>query len=251
MKSWFISSAPTIISLVFEFVANFVIKKLKWSRLIPHIPHFVLTSNSWNSCDDRVNETKAVNEIFRVSLFRALSFIKFYDRAHQRVTSATKILRILFTVCSKRHFSAFRRGGWVWRSAPSTILNFHEVEKHFYEKSECADAFTMFVIVAKIEMIASGCWWGFQRVGQLLWKIFMWGKTFSVDFRSWKWWESLEIFLRDDFPIHCFISHHQPITFESIESVIVWWSSSVLNGIFSRSNLKFGIKIRRRTFRIL
>lgn len=107
MKSWFISSAPTIISLVFEFVANFVIKKLKWSRLIPQIPHFVLTSNSWNSCDDRVNETKAVNEIFRVSLFRALSFIKFYDRAHQRVTSATKILRILFTVCSKRHFPLF------------------------------------------------------------------------------------------------------------------------------------------------
>lgn len=115
-----------------------------------------------------------------------------------------------------------------------------------------ADTFTMFVIVAKIEMT-------FERVLVRLpteKKRPVVVKNFNVKeniFRGFSLGKTLRkrpLCISVDLPILVseFVSHRPPIIFESSESVIVWWSSSVLNGIFSRLNLKFAIKTRNQTF---
>lgn len=256
MKGWFISSAHGHSSLRRGSVALLLsLKNSLWVDSILTFRRLVVTVNSRNSWEEFEWSQRERNKScwwYFPSFTFSRSFIhKLLWSALGRVTSSARILRILFTVWEEHSF--LRRGDFLALSV--TLLSLHHIEFSRGGKTFLWATLTLSQCLwslRKLRWLLSGCWWGFQpkRSGQLLWKILMWRKTFSVDFRSEKRWENCPICISVDLPILVseFVSHRPPIIFESSESVIVWWSSSVLNGIFSRLNLKFAIKTRNQTF---
>lgn len=107
----------------------------------------------------------------------------------------------------------------------------------------------------KLRKLLAKCWWVFhQRIISLAVVV---KKLIHFEHDRGFWWRkrwenlhfSLWVFSKQfSDPLKIFISRDSMIIFESIESVIVRCSSSVLNGIFSRSNRNYCQNARWKIF---